>query len=171
MGHLLRKNSALAVNEILNRVNTEKTYFVYTDKGARIFKIAAILVLTFLIGNWFFKADGAVVQVRQVEQVAGQHIYGDPLKNVDLIDLAAVRPYMKRRTEAELKIKGLVTSVADNGQLEMVLDDGSLLKVKHQMKTEEAENLRSKKVVMAGKLYKTEDKGNLVYESSSLTVL
>jgi len=170
MGHLIRKNS-LAVNEILNRVNSEKTYFVYTDKGVRIFRLITFLLLAFLIGHQFYKSDTEVVQVRQVDVVPGQHIFGAPLKNVDLIDLAAVKPYMKRRTEAELNIKGLVSSVADNGQLEMLLDDGSLLKVKHQLKVEEARNLGDKQVVMAGKIYKTDDKTALIYEAHSLTVL
>ncbi|MBC8984209.1 hypothetical protein H9X96_00300 [Pedobacter sp. N36a] len=170
MGHLIRKNS-LAVNEILNRVNSEKTYFVYTDKAVRVLKIAAFLAFAFLIGKQFYPSASAVIQVRPVELVAGKTIFGEPLKNVDLIELSAVKPFMKKRTESELKIKGLVSAVAANGQLEMVLEDGSLLKVKHQMKIEQARSLAAKKVVMSGTIYKTADKGALIYEANSLAVL
>lgn len=170
MGHLTRKDS-LAVNEILKRVNSEKTYFVYTDKTVRILKVAAFLLFAFLVVKQFYSADSELIQVRPVEQVAGRSIYGEPLKNVDLIDLAAVKPFMKKRTESELKIKGLVSAVAANGQLEMILEDGSLLKVNHQMKIEQAKGLVAKEVVMAGKLYKTDGKAALVYDANSLTVL
>lgn len=170
MGHLVRKDS-LAVNEILKRVNSEKTYFVYTDKTVRILKVAVLLLLAFLIGNQFYSSDSAVVQVRPVELVPGQSVFGEPLKNVDLIDLSAVKSFMKKRTESELKIKGLVSAVAANGQLEMLLEDGSLLKVNHQMKIEQAKSLASKEVAMAGKLFKTTDKEALIYEANSLTVL
>ncbi|MCX2453464.1 hypothetical protein OQX61_19490 [Pedobacter sp. PLR] len=170
MGHLIRKNS-LAVNEILNRVNSEKTYFVYTDKGVRILKLVVLLLLAFVIGNRFYQPDADVVKLRPVDVVTGKLVFGAPLKDVDLIDLSSVRSFMKKRTSAELKIKGLVSTVAANGQLEMILDDGSLLKVNHQMKIEEAGNLAARKVVMAGKLYKTADKATLIYDADSLTVL
>lgn len=170
MGHLIRKNS-LAVNEILNRVNSEKTYFVYTDKSLRILKIAIFLLLTFMMVNWFYQAEAEPLQVRRVNEVGGQQLFGTPVKNVDLIDLTAVRPYMKRRNEAEIKIKGLVSSVSDKGHLEMILEDGTFLKVKHPMKIEEVKHLVTKQVVMDGKLFKTDDKGTLIYEANSLTAL
>lgn len=170
MGHLLRKKS-LGVNEILNRVNTEKTYFVYTDKAVRMVKLAVFLLLAFVIGNRFYQADAAVMQVRPVEMVAGKILFGTALKDVDVIDLSAVKSFMKNRTTAELKIKGLVSGLTDQGQLEMILEDGSLLKVNHQLKIEAARNLLSKKVVMDGKLYKTAEKASLIYDADSLTAL
>ncbi|WP_316752414.1 hypothetical protein [Pedobacter gandavensis] len=170
MGHLIRKDS-LAVNEILNRVNSEKTYFVYTDKTVRIFKLAVFLLLAFVLVSRFYQADADVVKLRPVDVVAGQIVFGAPLQDVDLIDLSSVKSFMKKRTSAELKIKGLVANVAPNGQLEMILEDGTLLKVNHQMKIEAAGSLTGKEIVMAGKLFKSDDHGRLTYDAVSLMVL
>lgn len=170
MGHLIRRKS-LAVNEILNRVHSEKTYFVYTEKGVRIIKIAAFLLFAFIIGNQFYISDADVIRVQPVAKVTGATVFGEPSTDVDIIDLAAVRPYMKKKTTSDLKIKGLVSSVDAKGQLEMRLEDGTFLKVNHQMKLEDAKKLLTKEVVMSGMIFKNRENSALTYEANSLTVL
>lgn len=170
MGHLIKKRS-LGVNEILKGVNTEKTYFVYTAKGIRIMKVIAFLLLAFIIANQFLQRNTDAVKLQPVAELKGNLLLGEPLKNVDILNLSNIAPFMKNKQEAELKIKGHISKVNANGQMEMNLSDGKVLKVHHKSGTETFKTLESKEVVMSGRLYKTGNTPDLEYEINSLLVL
>lgn len=170
MGDLIKKKS-LGVNEILKGVNNEKTYFVYTDKGIRIMKVLALLLVAFIIGNQFLQRTEGAVKLQPVALIKGTQVFGDPLKNVDVLDLSNVGPFMKNKQEAELKIKGHISKVLGNGQMEMSLSDGKILNVHHRPDLGTSADLTSKEVVMSGRLYKTGDQQDLAYEVHSLLIL
>ena len=170
MGQLIKKRS-LGVNEILKGVNTEKTYFVYTAKGIRIMKVIAFLLLAGIIANQFLQRNEGGVRLQQVAELKGTQLLGAPLKNVDILDLTNIAPFMKNKQEAELKIKGHISKVNANGQIEMSLNDGKVLRVHHKSGSEIFKTLLSKEVVMSGRLYKTGNTPDLAYEINSLLVL
>ncbi|AOM79152.1 hypothetical protein [Pedobacter steynii] len=170
MGQLIKKKP-LAVNDILNGVNSEKTYFVYTSKGIRTMKVIVFLLLTFIIGNQFLQRKAGVLKLQPVAELKGTLLFGRPLKNVDILSPGNITPFMKNKQEAELKIKGYISKVNANGQMEMNLSDGKILKVHHKPALGDSGSLLSKEVVMAGRLYKIGDTPDLAYEVNSLLIL
>ncbi len=170
MGQLIKKRS-LGVNEILKGVNTEKTYFVYSAKGIRSMKVIAFLLLAFIIANQFLQRDAEAVRLQPVAELKGTLLLGAPLKNVDILNLNNIAPFMKNKQEAELKIKGHISKVNANGQMEMNLNDGKVLKLHHKSRSETFKTLLSKEVVMSGRLYKIGNTPDLAYEINSLLVL
>ena len=170
MGDLIKKRS-LGVNEILKRVNTEKTYFVYTAKGIRIMKVIAFLLLAFIIANQFLQRNAEALKLQPVAELKGTLLLGTPLKNVEILNLSNVIPFMKNKQEAELKIRGRISKLGANGQMEMLLNDGKILKIHHKAGLGAFKALVSKEVAMSGKLYKTGMASDLDYEINSLLVL
>jgi hypothetical protein len=170
MGDLIKKRS-LGVNEILKRVNTEKTYFVYTAKGIRIMKVIALLLLAFIIANQFLQRNTEAIRLQPVAEVKGTLLLGTPLKNVEILNPSNIAPFMKNKQEAELKIKGHISKVNANGQMEMNLNDGKVLRLHRSSGSETFKTLLSKEVVMSGRLYKTDNTSELAYEINSLLVL
>lgn len=170
MGQLIKKRS-LGVNEILKGVNTEKTYFVYSAKGIRSMKVIAFLLLAFIIANQFLQRDAEAIRLQPVAELKGTLLLGAPLKNVDILNLSNIAPFMKNKQEAELKIKGHISKVNTNGQMEMNLNDGKVLKLHHKSGSETFKTLLSKEVVMSGRLYKIGNTPDLAYEINSLLVL
>jgi hypothetical protein len=170
MGQLIKKRS-LGVNEILKGVNTEKTYFVYSAKGIRIMKVIAFLLLAFIIANQFLQRDAEAIKLQPVAELKGTLLLGAPLKNVDILNLGNIAPFMKNKQEAELKIKGHISKVNTNGQMEMNLNNGKVLKLHHKSGSETFKTLMSKEVVMSGTLYKIGNTPDLAYEINSLLVL
>lgn len=170
MAHLIKKRS-LGVNEILKGVNTEKTYFVYTEKGIRIMKVIAFLLLAGIIANQFLQRNEGIVRLQPVAELKGTLLLGTPLKNVDILNLSNIAPFMKNKQEAELKIKGQISKVNANGQMEMNLNNGKVLKLHHKTGSETFKTLLSKEVVMSGRLYKIGNTPDLAYEINSLLIL
>lgn len=170
MGHLIKKRS-LGVNEILKGVNTEKTYFVYSEKGIRTMKVIAFLLLAFIIANQFLQRDAEAIKLQPVAELKGTLLLGTPLKNVDILNLSNIAPFMKNKQEVELKIKGHISKVNANGQMEMNLNDGKVLKLHHKSGSATFKTLLSKEVVMSGRLYKIDNTPDLAYEINSLLVL
>lgn len=175
MGQLTKKKS-LSVGDILNKVNSEKTYFVYTDKGVRIIKYVAFLLLVLFIGNQYFQRTESL-KLQPVANVTGKQVFGDALKDVNIIDLEAVAPLMKNKQKMDLKIRGKVSKVSPDGKFEMILDNGKILSVNYKTTAGVPSDflpesaLLSKEVVMAGKISKIENTQDLAFEASSLVIL
>lgn len=170
MGHLIKKNN-LSVGDILSTVNTEKTYFIYTQRSIRIIKSVAFVLLALFIGNFISKEKQEPIRLQPVASVQGTQIFGTPVKDVNIIDVTAVAPFMKNKQEEELKIKGQVSKVEANGGFEMKLADGQILKVTTKNKSGISADLLMKEVVMNGKVIKNVDSKALSYEANSLMVL
>lgn len=95
-------------------------------------------------------------RLQAIEYVKGTAVYGDSVKNENVIDYQAIPTAMKHEDEMDLKIKGLVSEVCNKKGcwLSMKLENGQEMRVTFKdARISVPANLKGKEVILDGLAY------------------
>lgn len=113
--------------------------------------ILSVSALTF-----FAACNNTQIEIKAIENVKGTAVFGDSVKNDQVIELASVQTEMKGESRKDMKIKGVVKEVCQEKGcwMTMTLDNGDEMRVTFKdYKIFVPKDLGGKEVVLDGFAY------------------
>lgn len=114
------------------------------------------IILSVITLVFFAACNNTKIETQAIENVQGTAIYGDSIKNDQLIQLASIQSEMNGENKKDMKIKGIVNEVCQEKGcwMTMTLDNGDEMRVTFKdYKIFVPKDLRGKEVVLDGFAY------------------